>query len=267
MTTRPLILLCNDDGIDSPGLAASAAALDPLGELLIVAPSVQQTGMGRSFPLENDGRISAAVVKRGDQSWPAYSANGSPAQVVEHALLELADRTPDLVVAGINYGENVTVGITASGTIGAALEAAMFGIPTLAVSMQVPVAQHYANEDVVDFAATIHFTQQFARLWLNGSRPPDVDILKLDVPAGATPDTPWRVTRLERGAYIRVVVPLRRKLDDVGRLGYAHDPTAILDAESDAAAIRDGVVSVTPLTLDLTARTDPTALRRLLGGD
>ncbi len=267
MTTRPLIVLCNDDGIASPGLAAAAAALDPLGELLIVAPSVQQTGMGRSFPLENDGRIATALVRHGEQSWPAYSANGSPAQVVEHALLELADHTPDLVVAGINYGENVTVGITASGTIGAALEAAMFAIPTLAVSVQVEVAQHYTNEDAVDFTAAMHFTQQFARLWLNGSRPPEVDILKLDVPAGATPDTPWRITRLERGAYIRAIAPLRRKLDDVGRLGYAHDPTAIRDAQSDAAAIRDGVVSVTPLTLDLTARTDPAALRRLLGGE
>jgi 5'-nucleotidase len=267
MTTRPLIVLCNDDGIASPGLAAAAAALDPLGELLIVAPAVQQTGMGRSFPLENDGRISPAEVRYGDQVWSGYRANGSPAQVVEHAILELADRMPDLVVAGINYGENVTVGITASGTIGAALEAAMFGIPTVAVSMQVPIEQHYANEDIVDFTATMHFTRLFARQWLNGSRPPDVDILKLDVPAQATPDTPWRITRLERGPYIRAIAPLRRKLDDEGRLGYAHDPNAIRDAQSDAAAIRDGVVSVTPLTLDLTARIDPAALRRLLGGD
>ncbi len=76
MTTRPLILLCNDDGIASPGLAAAAAALDPLGELLIVAPAVQQTGMGRSFPLENDGRISAAEVRYGDRVWSGYRANG-----------------------------------------------------------------------------------------------------------------------------------------------------------------------------------------------
>ncbi len=187
--------------------------------------------------------------------------------MVEHAILELADRTPDLAVAGINYGENVTVGITASGTIGAALEAAMFGIPTLAVSMQVPLEQHYVNETDVDFAATMHFVRQFARQWLNGSSPPGVDLLKLDVPATATPGTPWRVTRLERGPYIRIVLPLRRSLGDEGRLGYTHDPTAILDAQSDAAAIRDGVVSVTPLTLDLTARVDPAALRRLLDGD
>jgi 5'-nucleotidase len=264
--TRPLILLTNDDGIDSPGLAALAVATDPLGDLLIVAPIVQQSGMGRSFPSSNDGRLFERMIGLNGQRWKAYAANASPAQSVQHGVIELADRQPALVVSGINYGENVGVGVTGSGTVGAALEAAAFGIPALAVSLEVDPSMHRTNDASVDFSAAIHFTRLFARRWLAITRPRDVDVLKIDIPASATIDTPWRMARLERGPYFVALPPLRRSLEDEGRIGYTINREAMLDDSSDAALVRRGLVAVTPLTLDITSRIRPGTLKSLLNG-
>lgn len=262
---RPLILLTNDDGIDSPGLAALAAALDPLGDLLIVAPTVQQSGMGRSFPAFNDGRIYKTTISANGQSWPAYAANASPAQAVLYGVLELADRLPTLAVSGINYGENVSTGVTASGTVGAALEAAANDMLALAISLQVPdPAQHYNNDASVDFSAAVHFAHYFAARLLKTGRIGDADVLKIDVPVNATPETLWRVTRLQRSIYFINLPPRRERLEDEGRIGYTHDPNARPDPDSDAEALADGVVSVTPLTTDITARIAADDLRRAL---
>lgn len=265
--TRPLILLINDDGIDSPGLAAAAAALDELGDLLIVAPSVQQSGMGRSFPVFNNGRMREQTVTHGEKSWPGYAANASPAQAVQHGLLELADRPVALAVSGVNYGENVGTGVTASGTVGAALEAASHGIPALAFSMEVPIEHHMTNDTGIDFAPSQHFVRYFAERWLNGARPPGVDVLKIDIPATATPETPWRITHLERGQYFIPVAPVRRSFDVDGRPDYMLNPRAAVDPDSDAGTVRAGIVSVTPLTLDLTAPIERDLMRAALDGD
>jgi len=265
--TRPLILLTNDDGVNSPGLAASAAALAPLGDLLIVAPTEQQSGMGRSFPQSNDGRLFETTIRYNGQQWAAYGANASPAQAVQHAVLELADRVPDLAVSGINYGENVGVGVTASGTVGAALEAAGHDIPALAISLEVDSSLHYSYDDSVDFETAIHFTRLFAERWLGTERHPGVDVLKIDIPASATPQTEWRITTLERAQYFVPLPPLRRSLGDVGRIGYEMNRKVLLDDRSDAAVVRAGLVAVTPLTLDITAHGHDSTLRHLLNGD
>ncbi len=264
--TRPLIILTNDDGIDSPGLAASAAALDPLGDLLIVAPTEQQSGMGRSMPAWNDGRLIETAISAHGQTWRAYRANASPAQAVQHAMLELIDRRPALAVSGINYGENVGTAITMSGTVGAALEAAAFGVPALAVSLQTDPAHHMTNDASVDFRMAMHFTRLFAERWLGAERLPDVDVLKIDIPQDATPDTPWRITRLERGIYYRPLRPARRALDDEGRIAYELNPDMPDDPDTDAAVVLRGMISVTPLSLDITSRTGPDALYRALDG-
>lgn len=266
MSTRPLILLVNDDGIDSPGIAAAAAALDALGDLLIVAPSVQQSGMGRSFPTFNDGRITERTVTFGAKSWPGYGVNASPAQAVQHGTLELCDRKPDLVVSGINYGENVGTGVTASGTVGAALEAAEMGIPALAISVEVPIEHHYSNDDGIDFAPSRYFTELFAERWLNGERPAGVDVLKIDIPASATSETPWKLTYLARGPYFMPLAPARESFSDEGRPGYTINTDLHSDPNSDAGALQAGFVAVTPLTLDLTARGNDSALNMLLNG-
>lgn len=106
MDSFPLILITNDDGIESPGLLAAIEAVYDLGEVLVVAPRYQQTGAGRSFP-SSDGIIHQEHIEVKGLTLPAFSINGSPAQAVQHGIVELAPRHPDLLVAGINYGENV----------------------------------------------------------------------------------------------------------------------------------------------------------------
>lgn len=262
--TRPLILLTNDDGIDSPGLAAAAAALHTLGDLLIVAPTAQQSGMGRSMPGKSTGRLYRTNTCADGITWPAFGAEASPAQAVQHGLLELADRHPALAVSGINYGENIGTGITISGTVGAALEAAEHGIPALAVSLEVGANFHRTNEDSVDFSTAMFFTRLFAERWLKAGDLPDVDVLKIDIPAKATPQTPWRITRLERGVYYRPLAPDRTRLEDAGVLGYEIAPGESLHRDSDASAITEGVVSVTPISLDMTSRIEAERLRQAL---
>ena len=254
-------MLTNDDGVHSPGLAALAGVLAPLGELLIVAPREQQSGMGRSLPMFFDGRMVETTLHHNGQSWPAYGVNASPAQCVLHALLELAPRRPALAVSGINYGENVGGGITVSGTVGAALEAAAGGIPALAVSLEVPIEHHTSNDAAVDFGVAAHFAHLFAARWLQATPLPDVDVLKIDVPASATPETPWRITHLERARYFRQLPPTRKRLDEEGRIGYMIDPRVELAAGSDAGCLKAGVVSVTPLSIDLTSHIDFEVLR------
>ncbi len=262
--TKPLILITNDDGIHSPGLAALAAALDPLGDLLIVAPTEQQSGMGRSFPAFFDGRMVETTVRADGRSWSGYGANASPAQSVLHGVLELADRPIALAASGINYGENVGTGVMASGTVGAAMEAAANGIPALAISQETLLSQHRNNDDSVDFSGAIHFARYFAARLLATGRIGDADVLKIEIPTGATPETPWRVTRLQRGNYFLNLAPSRERLEDEGRIGYRHNREAVFDPGSDAEALREGVVSVTPLTLDLTARVGADQLRAAL---
>ena len=111
------------------------------------------------MPVHSDGRLFETTVRVNGQTWKAFSANATPAQAVQHGVLELAGRRPALAVSGINFGENVGLGITISGTVGAAMEAAAHGIPALAVSLQVDPKLHYDFDDSVDFSVAGHFTR------------------------------------------------------------------------------------------------------------
>ncbi|MFO7322750.1 MAG: 5'/3'-nucleotidase SurE [Chloroflexota bacterium] len=265
---RPLILFTNDDGISSPGLWASAEAFADIADILVVAPREQQSGMGRSLPVASEGRIEQQRMSFGGREYTVYAVDGTPAQAVQHGVLELADRLPDLVVSGINYGENCGNGVTISGTVGAALEAASLSIPAIAVSQQTQIELHNSYSREVDFSAAAHFARMFG-LWLMQHDPPDdVDVLKIDVPINATKDTPWRITRLSRNRVYWPTRPERVALSDIGRIGYYFnsDPS---EAEPDSdvyAVLHEGVVSVTPISLDMTSRTDLYRLGRLLQG-
>jgi len=262
----PLILLTNDDGIGSPGLRAAARAVLGLGELLVVAPATQQTAMGRSFTGRVDATLEPADFEVDGQRIRAFACEGSPASVVRHGLLVLCgERLPDLVVSGINYGENVGGSITASGTVGAAFEAASRGIPALAASLQMhPSAFLHHGEQ--DWRAAEHFLGRFARKTLAATLPFDVDVLKIDVPENAHPGTPWRLTRLSRQRYFTRVLD-RPSL--ASRLGDGHVAVQVdhgaLEAGSDIQALLAGLVAVTPLSLDATSRTDFDELRATFG--
>src|SRR5512142_579577 len=175
------ILLTNDDGINSPGLWAAAAALGHLGYVTVAAPRDQATSMGRAMPPASDGKITPVQMRIGEQDWTVYAVGGTPAQAVFHAVEELLPEKPDLVVSGINYGENVGSGITGSGTVMAALEGAAHGIPALAMSAQLLAETWYDYSDL-DFSGAAHFTEFFARKLLEGELPPDMAVLKVDVP-------------------------------------------------------------------------------------
>lgn len=266
MTTHPpLILLTNDDGVYSPGLHAMAEIAAGLGEIVIAAPREQATGASRSVPASSDGRIDIVHLPINGSQHPAYAVGGAPAQAVLHAVLELLPRRPDLVISGINYGENVGSGITHSGTVGAAIEAAALGIPALAASLQLLTGEYYHYQDL-DFSTAAHFTAKIASLVLQNPLPPDVDILKIDVPAGATLETPWQMTRQSR---LRYYVPYAVRPGGLGEPGNINVNIQVERDESEPgtdvhAVYFDQSISITPLSIDLTSRVDLEALSEKL---
>ncbi len=263
------ILLTNDDGILSPGLWAAASALSELGFVHVAAPRDQYSAAARSMPSTSDGIIEVREVSVNGQTWQVHAVGGTPAQAVQHGVLEIAPVKPDLVVAGINFGENPGSGVTISGTIGAALEGASLGIPALAVSLETEQKHHYSHSDEVDFSAAAYFTQYFARLLLSRRMPADVDVLKVDIPCDATKETPWAITRQSRRPYFQPTVPERDSWDTPVRIGYHITRDFGIDApETDIYTVFvRRIVSATPLSLDLTSRIDLTAFERELKQD
>lgn len=264
----PLILVTNDDGIESPGLHAAARAVLPLGDVLIAAPGRQWSGAGRSLPPGVQGSIAHYQLDIEGQRVPAYQVDGSPAAAVLHGLFELASREPALVVSGINYGENVGADVTISGTVGAALEGAANGLPALAVSLQTPKETHRQPSHDVDFAAAVHFTHIFAQYLLDIALPFDVDVLKVDVPMSATRQTPWRLTRVSRHTYFTPVTSRRNGLAEPAGIDYEPLPDPELtEPDSDIYALAvDRVIAVAPLSYDLTSRVGRGVLEELLRG-
>lgn len=263
---KPLIFITNDDGIASPGLRAAAQAALPLGDILVAAPSRQWSGAGRSLPHELQGAVSVHPFRLEGKRITAYQVDGSPAAAVLYALLELVPRRPDLLISGINFGENVGADVTVSGTVGAALEGAANGLPALAVSLQTPSQMHRCPSEDVDFTAAIHFAQFFGRRLLETSLPYDADVLKVDVPADATLDTAWRLTRVSRQTYFVPVAPEGGRSATSTSIDYEplpHPEQTELDSDIYALAV-DRVVSVAPLSYDLTARVHRGKLEELL---
>ena len=168
---KPKILLTNDDGIQSPGLWAAAEALSALGFVTVAAPREQSSGMGRSLPGTSDGIIQPETLVVHGQEWTVYAVGGSPAQAVLHAILEIMPQPPDLVVSGINYGENIGTGVTISGTVGAAMEAAALGYKALAVSLETDQKYHLSYSQEINFSAAALFTARFARMLLDKQFP------------------------------------------------------------------------------------------------
>lgn len=267
---RPLILVTNDDGITSPGLYAAVRAVADLGEVVVVAPRRQFSNAGRCHPPSAWWRERSSVERitlpADCPAMLAYTVDGSPAQAVAYAWIHLLKRLPDLVISGINYGENLGSGTTVSGTVGAAIEAACVSIPALAVSLQTHPDFYYNPSEQVDFRTAAHFTRLFAQAVLAGTLPADVDILKIDVPADATPETPWQVTRVSRQPYYVPAIPRESAAHDLSTSDYRIEiDMETLEPDSDIYALAVArVVSVCPLSIDLSSRVDRQQLRQLL---
>jgi 5'-nucleotidase len=253
---KPHILLTNDDGIRSPGLWAAASELSRIGYVTVAAPREQSSGMGRSLPSTSDGIIRKEQVQVNGQEWDVYAVGGSPAQAVLHGVLEIIPHKPDLIVSGINYGENVGMGVTISGTVGAAMEAAAMGFPALAISLQTETQYHLTHSEDIDFSTAGYFTAYFAQLLLEKKFPREVDLIKVEVPSHATPTTEWRIARLSPSRYYDPVPSKRDSWEQPGPISYQHSKGIKREAEdTDVYILQEKkMVAVTRLNLDMTAR-------------
>jgi 5'-nucleotidase len=262
MQTKPQILVTNDDGIRSSALWLLAEALCDLAEVTIAAPSIQHSGAGRSYT-GPDGSLVPYDLPAGSRVSAAYSVDATPAKAVVLALgLLFKDNPPDLVVSGINYGENPGTSITSSGTVGAAIEAALHGVPALAVSRAVPEGEYLRNSEAIDFSVSAHFARKFAQLMLTDPVYQSLSLLKVDVPANATPHTRCKASRLSSYRYFEPVFKTYASGEMV--IDYRINPadTGIQPGDDIHTLLVEQLVAVTPLTLDMTAPIDLLSLDR-----
>jgi 5'-nucleotidase len=263
MTT---ILITNDDGISSPGIKAAVEAANAFGKIYVVAPTSQQTGAGRGIFGDKDLPLTPAEFEINGSCVEAYHCDCSPALIVRHSIRTIfKDSKPDLVISGINYGENLGFNITHSGTVGAALEGASFGIPGIAISKQTDIASHhkYTNQD---WSVSVHFLRMFIAAILGSKLPFDVDVLKIDIPNDSTVSTEWKITNLAKNVYYFSEIDnpsLSSRLGD-GKTTIKVDEKA-LNKNSDIYAFYiQKIISVTPISLDMTSRVSFEELNEIL---
>lgn len=232
------LLLTNDDGVQAPGLLALSNVLKKFADLEIAAPARNQSASGHKKSLFVDILFSETQLANG---LPALAIDGSPADCIAFAAMGLRTWPPRLVVSGINRGENMSQDITYSGTVTAALEAVIHGIPALAISL----ANHTANE-VSDYEEAARIAAQVVQYMLKNSLPP-LTILNLNVPQGKV-----KGLRLTRQG-IRIYRDEMERDGNIVRI-VGEPPTGILDeAGTDLWAVHNGYASLTPIHLDMTA--------------
>ncbi|MGN1165862.1 MAG: 5'/3'-nucleotidase SurE [Lachnospiraceae bacterium] len=255
---RPIIMITNDDGIQSPGLYAAAEAAAPFGDLLIVAPHMQQTGMARAFPRnEKTGIIEAVELNLGKEKHKAYAVHGSPALAVAHGVMELSERKPDLCISGINYGENLGGTITCSGTLGAVFEADSYGIPGIAVSLSVEFSKQRSEDfEANDWDASKTILQKYIKEVLEEGMPIGTNIWNINVPSSMQKPYLYRVTTQSRQNYYYFEKPQKRNLGAPYRMRASiciNKDT--LEKDSDIWAVyMENIISVTPLCTDMSVR-------------
>ena len=132
---KPLILVTNDDGITAPGLRALVRYMNEIGDVIVVAPDSPQSGMGHAITLDNTLYSKRVTIDKENGATEEYSCSGTPADCVKLALQELLHRKPDICVSGINHGSNSSINVIYSGTMSAAIEAGIEGIPAIGFSL------------------------------------------------------------------------------------------------------------------------------------
>ncbi len=245
------ILITNDDGVKAPGLSALADALSRVGRVTVLAPQRNWSIAGHAKTLYKPLRVEQTTLLNG---MPALATNGKPSDAVALALLGLVERPIDLLVSGINSGPNLGHDVTYSGTVTAAMEGAIGGIPAIAISLQVAEGEHY--ETAAAFAAHL------ARLVLRRGLPAET-VLNVNVPDRS--QAAIRGVKITRGGRRIYRDKLIRRLDPQGRPYYwigGLPPTGIEEEGTDIWAVANGYISITPLQLDLTAHTLISDLRR-----
>jgi 5'-nucleotidase len=236
------ILLTNDDGVFAPGLRALRKELSRLGKVTVVAPMQEQSGVGHSISI-----LDPLVVKQVDEedgSILGHAIEGSPADCVKLAVLELMDRPPDLIISGINSGANAGINVLYSGTVAAAIEGAFFKITSIAVSLE--LAEHFDYPHAAKHAVKVIET-------ILAKKPAAGSLFNVNIPSHSRGE-PKGVSVVPM-AIGRHGETFERRRDPRGRtyfwLTYA-PPYALEGPETDVSRLSEGYITVTPLHFDLT---------------
>lgn len=249
------ILLTNDDGIRSIGLTAMKKELEKISEVEVVAPSEERSWIAKAVTRST---IRCKKVRMKDGS-AAFSVKGTPADCVRLAIYHILERKPELVVSGINLGHNMGDSfVLSSGTVGAALESAISGIPSAAISLDIPNRRRGRLKEG-DFRAACGFASRLARHMLLNGIDRGVSSLIMNVPYGASEKTRMKLTRLARYDYKNIFIPGR------GKFLHVHRPVSRKQLEKGTdmhAVFVKKHVSITPVQMDLTARAKP---KKLIG--
>jgi len=237
----PSILVTNDDGVQSPGLYALAAALRPLGTVTIVAPVSESSAIGHALTLARPLRLERIDRPEAEN---VFAVDGTPTDCVNIALTMVLDRKPDLVVSGINKGYNLGDDITYSGTVAGAMEGALLGIASIAVSLE-------RTKDNFDFQPAARAAATIAASVLPTGLP-ERTFLNVNVPRKITHG--YRATVQSRRNHVTKVT---QSIDPRGRPYYwieEGESEWHADERSDYHAVKAGWISITPLHPDLTRR-------------
>jgi 5'/3'-nucleotidase len=238
------ILVTNDDGIYAPGIFALQKALRQVegATVTIMAPDQNQSAVGHRKTLYDPLRIKPVTINEGISG---FACSGSPADSIALALMGYIKQPVDIVVSGVNRGANLAQDITYSGTVTAAMEATIFGLPAIAISLD--------SEDDPDFTAAAAFAARMIPIVMANSLP-ELTLLNVNVPKN--PIKGVRVTRQGRRRYHDVLI---ERDDPNGRPYYwigGDRPTGdVEEVDTDVWAIAQGFISITPIHLDLTAHT------------
>lgn len=266
MDSKPLILVSNDDGIDSPGLHAAVEALLPIADIVIAAPSRQQTAMGRALQHNPEAVFERRLLDINGTEVEGWCLESSPAVAVRHALQCLCiDRKPDMVISGINFGENVGTNVTASGTVGAALQAAVWDYKSLAVSLETPQEFHYEHGEV-NWSGAIEVLRKAVIRFLGREWPEDVHVLKVDIPDDADGNTPWKAAFQSREPGWWGSVPDPRPESSTGSTVGKQGPrpgNELIPGDDMHVLLKERKVVVTPLSVNLTSRTPLSEVEKL----
>ena len=236
------ILLTNDDGIYAPGLAALEKELAKLGEVRVVAPATEQSGVGHSITFLMP--LVCKEVYDGDRL-RGWAVEGSPADCVKIGIFEYFDEPPDLVVSGINGGLNAGINVLYSGTVAAAIEGAFFGVTSIAVSLEF--------DDHANFAKAAEIAGGIVKQILD-NKSPAPQLYNVNIPTLAI-DNPKGVRVVPMGV-ARYGEHFIKRTDPRGRQYYwaTNDPPPKkTDVETDLTALEQGYITLTPLSYDMTA--------------
>lgn len=246
------VLISNDDGITASGILAAKKAVDELGDTYVIAPETQQSGIGHAITLNEPLRVNDHILRDGSLG---HGVTGTPTDAVTIALFEILDKKPDLMISGINTGFNLgQAELTTSGTLGAAIEAASFNIPTIAISQEVTRDDiKFDNGEVeIDFDFAGKMLKKLAKIILKKGLPEGIDLLNVNVPANPI-DEEFEVAKLGKRMYVPII---EKRLDPREKPYYwiGGEPYDFDEPGSDGYELcKFQKTTVTPLKIDLTS--------------